>query len=92
MKQPYEELLDLTAEQLFLLQEILEKPVSEPAYNFAVKSDGERIFVYPLEERELVYLAQTTGLSKFNIAFEWFEVTEEWVIRARKHGWVFGSH
>ena len=66
--------------------------VMKPQYNYAVKSDGERIFVYPLEERELVYLAQTTGLSKFNIAFEWFEVTEEWVIRARKHGWVFGSH
>ena len=66
--------------------------VMKPQYNYAVKSDGERIFVYPLEERELVYLAQTTGLSKFNIAFEWFEVTEEWVIRSRKHGWVFGSH
>ena len=66
--------------------------VMKPQYNYAVKSDREKIFVYPLEERELVYLAQTTGLSKFNLEFTWMEVTPEWVIRAHKHGWVFAGH
>jgi hypothetical protein len=60
-----------------------------PQFDFNIRVTGDKLFVYPLEENELIYLAQTTGKSKFNLAFEWFEVSENWVLRAHSHGFRF---
>jgi hypothetical protein len=58
-------------------------------FDFNIRVTGSKLFVYPLEENELIYLAQTTGKSKFNLGFEWFEVSENWVLQAHTHGFRF---
>jgi len=59
------------------------------SFDFNIKHDGGHLFVYPLEEKPLVYLAQSTGLSKFHVFFTWYQVTENWVLRARHNGFTF---
>jgi hypothetical protein len=63
--------------------------VMTPQFDFNIRVDGESLFVYPLEENQLVYVAQTLGLSKFNVCFDWYKVTENWVLRAHTHGFRF---
>ena len=60
-----------------------------PQFDFNIKHDGKSLLVYPLEEKQLVYLAQTTGLSKFNMFFSWYEVSDTWLLHAIRHGWIF---
>jgi len=76
----------IPAEVLFAMQEVFEV---KPKFDFNIRLDGGHLFVYPLEEKPLVYLAQSTGLSKFNVFFTWYEVTENWVLRARRGGFTF---
>ena len=82
----YPEEPGIPAEVLFAMQEVFEV---KPKFDFNIRLDGGHLFVYPLEEKPLVYLAQSTGLSKFNVFFTWYEVTENWVLRARHNGFTF---
>ena len=63
--------------------------VMTPQFDFNIRADGDSLYVYPLEENQLVYVAQTLGLSKFNVCFDWYKVTENWVLRAHSHGFRF---
>ena len=61
----------------------------KPEFDFRIRTDGRKLFAYPLEERQLVYMAQTCARSMFSIDFDWVEVSEDWVTRAVRDGWRF---
>jgi hypothetical protein len=61
----------------------------KPQFDFNIRADGESLFVHPLDENPLIYLAQSTGLSKFDLCFKWYKVSENWVLRAHTHGFRF---
>jgi hypothetical protein len=61
----------------------------KPQFDFNIRIEGKKIFVHPLDENPLIYFAQTTGLSKFDLCFRWFEVSENWVLRAHHNGFTF---
>ena len=58
-------------------------------FDFNIRVEGEHVFVLPLDENPLIYLAQTTGMSKFDMFYRWFEVTQNWVIRAKTNDFTF---
>lgn len=58
-------------------------------FDFNIRIEDGDVFVYPLEEKQLLYLCETHRISKFDHCFMWFPVTWAWVIRATHVGWRF---